>query len=204
MVPAGRSKRAPAARSRAAAVDDPVLPLPPGSPSRPVLTKLAVAPAANAGSATRAAPSVAAEGGDQGQDKDLAGFMPTLHAREQASMTSTSWLIIKTVNCFCPEVARMSGLPSRGGATGGRRASASAAEGEPVDVDEVGGLAAGEGQVDGVRAGHRRRCCRDRPPALPAAGVAEREVADRRAVGLSSRTSTSPLTPPPAPDATRA
>ena len=44
----------------------------------------------------------------------------------------------------------------------------------------------------------------DRAPGLPAAGVGDREAADRRGVGLPRRTSTRPLTPPPAPEATRA
>src|SRR5690606_8481030 len=56
----------------------------------------------------------------------------------------------------------------------------SAAEGEPVDVHEVGRLAAGERQVHVVRAGHGADVRRDRPPRLPAAGVADRETADGR------------------------
>src|SRR5690606_36532559 len=52
----------------------------------------------------------------------------------------------------------------------------SAAEGEPVDVHEVGRLAAGERQVHVVRAGHGADVRRDRPPRLPAAGVADRET----------------------------
>src|SRR5688572_12089889 len=49
----------------------------------------------------------------------------------------------------------------------------SADEGEPVDVDEVGRLAAGEGEIHGVYAGHRRDVRRDRAPGLPAAGVGD-------------------------------
>src|SRR6185369_12259741 len=50
---------------------------------------------------------------------------------------------------------------------------------EPVDVDEVGRLAAGEAQEHGVRAGHGGDVGRHRSPRLPAAGVGDREAADR-------------------------
>ena len=45
------------------------------APQSAVLTKLAVGPAANAGSATQAAPSVAASAVTRDRTRDLAGFM---------------------------------------------------------------------------------------------------------------------------------
>src|SRR5207244_739803 len=56
----------------------------------------------------------------------------------------------------------------------------SVAEGEPVDVDEVGRLAAGEGEVDVVHAGDPADIRGNRAPALPASGVGDGEAADRR------------------------
>src|SRR5437660_127043 len=52
-------------------------------------------------------------------------------------------------------------------------------EGEPVDVDEVGRLAAAEREVHVVYPGHRGDVGGDGAPALPAAGVGDGEAADR-------------------------
>src|SRR5439155_16338559 len=63
---------------------------------------------------------------------------------------------------------------------GAAEIAGSMAECEPVQVDEVGRLATGEGEVDVVYAGDRGDVGRYRPPALPAAGVGYGEAAGRR------------------------
>src|SRR5262249_12367282 len=55
----------------------------------------------------------------------------------------------------------------------------SVTEGEPVQVDEVCRLAAGERDVHGVDAGHAGDVRRYRLPDLPATGVRDAEAADR-------------------------
>ena len=112
----------------------------------------------------------------------------TTRSSRSSRSWSASWVIRRsaTAGTARPAVGDRRSLialpPSR--STNRLRAAASAAEGEPVDVDEVGRLAAGEGQVDRVRAGHRRHVAGDRPPALPAAGVGRpRSCRSARAVG---------------------
>ena len=109
--------------------------------------------------------------------------------------------MVTTAGRCRPRAARCRAVPSRRCP----EPRGSVAEGEPVDVHEVGRLAAGEGQEDRVHAGDRADVGRDRAPALPAAGVARsRSCRSARCDRLSSRTSTSPLTPAAAPEATRA
>src|SRR5262249_12821845 len=56
----------------------------------------------------------------------------------------------------------------------------SVGERQPVDVDEVGRLAAGERQIHGVHAGGCGDVPGYRAPRLPAARVGDREAPDRR------------------------
>src|SRR5439155_13962121 len=62
----------------------------------------------------------------------------------------------------------------------GRTPGGSVAETDPVEVDVVGRLAAGQRDVDGVGTGHRADVGRYQVPALPAAGVRDGEAAQRR------------------------